>query len=225
VDPTFYNFFKIQVKVNKAYPAFNELINTFREIQREASATKSASHGAFAASFQGVTQEVGKENKKTEPKKKHKPCLCGDEHRFKDCPYLVEAKRLSNWMPDKVLKKVIEEKIRASPKLQAIIGKLRNEKKKEKSKSLVEEEDKSPASFFAASHVTDIAAAYSTSSDNTIHPYHLRDWTAVRRQEYGFPFLTKPKDYYTNCLRQLVSRTTTYTHNLYCQPALTISPL
>jgi hypothetical protein len=32
VDPTFYNFFKIQVKVNKAYLAHNERINTFHEI-------------------------------------------------------------------------------------------------------------------------------------------------------------------------------------------------
>jgi hypothetical protein len=29
------------------------------------------------------------------------------------------------------------------------------------------------------------------------------------------PILTEPKDCYTTCLRQLVSRTTTYTHNLY----------
>lgn len=35
------------------------------------------------------------------------------------------------------------------------------------------------------------------------------------------PILTGPKDDYTNCLQQLVSCTTTYTHNLYYQPALT----
>ncbi len=82
---------------------------------------------------------------------------------------------MSNWMPDKRVKKVVEKKIKASPKLQAIIGKLRSEKNEEKKKIQEEEEDQSPASFFAASHVTDISAAYSTSSNNTIHPYSLRD--------------------------------------------------
>ncbi len=33
VNPSFYNFFKIQVKLNKAYPPFNNLINTFHGIQ------------------------------------------------------------------------------------------------------------------------------------------------------------------------------------------------
>ncbi len=63
---------------------------------------------------------------KTEPiKKKHRACDCGDEHWFKDCLYLGVAKRSTNWTLVKGVEKLMEEKIRASPKRQAIIGIIR----------------------------------------------------------------------------------------------------
>ena len=48
---------------------------------------ESASHSAFTAILQG---QPAKEEKEKEKGKKS-PCLYGEIHQFKDCPYLIES--------------------------------------------------------------------------------------------------------------------------------------
>jgi hypothetical protein len=92
-----------------------------------AGASKSGSHRAFAASFQGQAQGVERDDTKLTDslRKKYKNCLYGEQHQFKDCLYLVEVKQQKGWVSDKEVEKLIEEKIKASSKLQTIINKIR----------------------------------------------------------------------------------------------------
>jgi hypothetical protein len=110
--------------------------------------------------------ETNKEKADFSKKKMYRACLYENKHRFKDCPYLMEAKHLTSWTLDKGVEKLMEEKIKASPKLQAILSKVRGENRG-KSRVNEEEEGTSPTIFFAA--------AYSASSDNALNPYPLRD--------------------------------------------------
>ena len=72
---------------------------------------KSASHSAFTATLQGQPAEEEKEKEKG----KKSPYLCGEIHRFKDCPYLIESNRPKNWIPDQAIMAKIKEKLQRSP--------------------------------------------------------------------------------------------------------------
>ena len=89
---------------------------------------KSANHGAFPATFQGETlgnTQADKGNKKTNE------CLCGEMHRFKDCPYIVESVRPVGWKPNKDTQQLVEGKIQGNTKLKTIIGRIRKGSQKD----------------------------------------------------------------------------------------------
>jgi len=47
-------------------------------------------------------------------------CLCGEPHRFKDCPYLIREKRSPDWTPDQEIQDRIKEKLQ-NPRLKAAV--------------------------------------------------------------------------------------------------------
>src|SRR5947209_4048654 len=77
-----------------------------------------ASQGTFPASYQGQSlqpensddkksDDKKSDDKKTDDKKSKGLCLCGADHRFKACPYLIELIRSKNWKPDPAIQKQI----------------------------------------------------------------------------------------------------------------------
>ena len=86
---------RIQEKqdAGEALPDLYKMVELFRNNRRLANAQKGLpSHSAFAATYQGKT--LDSDNTKTDGKPTFKrSCLCGVEHQFKDCPYLVESIR------------------------------------------------------------------------------------------------------------------------------------
>jgi hypothetical protein len=78
---------------------FRDVIRKFREYRRNTKHRDKprGSHRAFAATLGG--RDKDREEKKDE--KKGRPCLCGERHHFRECPYLMESKRPRDWVPDK----------------------------------------------------------------------------------------------------------------------------
>jgi len=104
-------------------PNLYKILELFRNNQRLINAQnqqeeEDATHDAFAVSYQDKPASDAKPNR---------PCLCGVEHRFRDCPYLVESIRPEDWTPDAALQEQIEGKITASPGLQAAVKSARRQ--------------------------------------------------------------------------------------------------
>ena len=135
---------------------FFELIEYFRESHRLSMAQKGrASSGAFTATFQGQPADDTTEEKKLSP------CLCGIEHRYKDCPYLNELVRPKDWKPDLNLQKQIDEKLQKSLRLRTSVERMQ----KRQGKSMDNPTQSStPASFTVSIHTI-----------SAISDYQLRD--------------------------------------------------
>src|SRR5438045_3249893 len=76
--------------------------------------TTKPSHSAFAT-FQGETASSNV----------RKPCVCGDMHLFRQCPYLIEFRQLTDWKPDPKVQRQIDEALEKSAKLRASVGRAR----------------------------------------------------------------------------------------------------
>jgi hypothetical protein len=57
---------------------------------------------AFSTTFQGQPQEETQTPKKKE-------CLCGEQHLFRDCPYLVQELQTAGWKPDPTIKEQVSK--------------------------------------------------------------------------------------------------------------------
>lgn len=76
---------------------------------------------------------------------KLKQCLCGEQHRFKTCAYLIPEIRPKNWEPDITIKDKIEEKLQ-NPRTKEIVERYQKEAK-EKARNLKESDIESDAGF------------------------------------------------------------------------------
>jgi hypothetical protein len=113
------------------------IIGAFRNWSRE-NPTKRPSAAAFPATLHGRTQDDNKRNRrgtdadgkgkkgagKPDLAGKRTDCLCGDEHRFKDCKYLIPALRSSSWHPDPAKQQRVDQKLRI-PKLLETVERIR----------------------------------------------------------------------------------------------------
>ena len=123
---------------------------------------------------------MGSDNPKPDGKATFKgSCLCGVEHLFKDCPYLIESIRSKDWKPDPAIQKQVDEKLEgASPKMKTSIrwARKRASKKQEGKEEQKEEkeetlEDVAPRDRkIGAFHTFIFTTSISLSTD-----YHLRD--------------------------------------------------
>lgn len=105
----------------EALPDLYKIVELFRNNRRFSNAQKGhATHRAFPASFQGHTID------KTKPEKRS-PCLCGDDHRYKDCLYLVESNRTKDWKPNLAIQKQIDEKLQKNSRLKRTIDNIRKQ--------------------------------------------------------------------------------------------------
>jgi hypothetical protein len=77
-------------------PDLYRMVELFRDHRRHLAIEKGhVSRSTFTTTFQGQGQGQGQQPQEGNPRKRD--CLCGELHRFKDCPYLVEEKT-TRWM-------------------------------------------------------------------------------------------------------------------------------
>ena len=99
---------------------FPKIIQHFRnwKLHRAQRTTNSQPTAAFPATFQGQTTE---ENKEEGTKKK--PCLCGNEHAWRSCLYLIPILRSKDWKADPTIQAKVDEQMK-KPHIQKIVTKL-----------------------------------------------------------------------------------------------------
>jgi hypothetical protein len=95
-------------------PDLYGLIQKYREYRADNPEQRhTATHGAFGPTLNGMT-----------PDGKRSPCLCGDDHRFSKCPYLIPQERLHGWKADTIKEQKVQEALR-SEKLRDLVEDLR----------------------------------------------------------------------------------------------------
>ena len=97
---------------------FYSLIQRFREFQSQAR-FDTISHGVFTATLNGRDADGNSMDRKTSP------CLCRENHRYSDCPYLCEAVRSPDWKPDLAIEQEITQALARSENLRETVNKAR----------------------------------------------------------------------------------------------------
>ena len=85
-------------------PDLYEIVEHFRDHRRHLAATKEAQSAAFS-----ITPPEPQPQPEKTPEKRD--CLYGEQHRFKDCPYLISDKQPEGWKPDPAIQERIETKL------------------------------------------------------------------------------------------------------------------
>jgi hypothetical protein len=83
-------------------------------MQAVSSAT-TANHSAFATL------------RNNSPASPIKTCLCGEEHLFRECQYLIESLRPYGWVPNKKIQQQINEKLIRYKRLAVAVERARKE--------------------------------------------------------------------------------------------------
>ncbi len=113
----------VSKRASKQKLEFYETVREFRRFFRLSELSQSGTNrpNAFsAATLQGQTESPPKSNAPRESQSK-KPCLCGESHSFRKCPYLVMKNQTANWQPDLKIVAQIKQKIESSKRLEQII--------------------------------------------------------------------------------------------------------
>ena len=114
-DPAFYGYWTNHLENTDIYPSLSDIVDKFRKQQRKEAALN-PQHGAFTASFQG-------EHAKSP--RKYTNCVCGQDHHFSECPYLMESQRTAGWTPDPETERRVMEKLE-NPRLREAVEWARN---------------------------------------------------------------------------------------------------
>lgn len=101
-------------------PSIIDLIEEFKEHYRmqqsaSSSTTTTANHSAFATL------------QNNSPVSSVKTCLCGEEHLFRECQYLIESLRPHGWVPNEKIQQQIDEKLMRYERLAAAVEKAQKE--------------------------------------------------------------------------------------------------
>jgi len=117
ISPEFANVWIVNIQEREdagtPLPDLYKIIELYRNNQRLIKVKEPPSYGAFPASYQGKPADPDKPRKSI--------CLCGVEHQFPDCPYLIQSIRPEDWKPDPDIEKQIKEKINNNPRLKTKI--------------------------------------------------------------------------------------------------------
>lgn len=97
---------------------FYSFVQKYREIRTQKNANHIRIHGVFNTRQPTLGQGCTKEKR---------DCLCKEDHRFAECPYLIKSKREEDWIPDPEIQRQIDQKLRGSEALCTIISKLQKE--------------------------------------------------------------------------------------------------
>ncbi|MBC7849792.1 MAG: hypothetical protein H7Y31_08650, partial [Chitinophagaceae bacterium] len=141
------HFYRANAKVNEALAdsislweetlsdnaSFEDIANKFLNKYREKGiSSKTAVRSAFATSTSDKPSEKPSSDKS---ENKPKTCLCGDNHAWKVCFYIVPSIRPQRWKGDENIQKKVDGIIEKNPRVKSVVGRIRKlaEGKKEKS--------------------------------------------------------------------------------------------
>jgi hypothetical protein len=165
----------------KPLPDIFRIISLFRDHQRLANARKGKIASAFPASLKDQSLESNasdtketKDTKESKSESKKRPCICGADHKFSACPYLIESVRPQGWTADlEVLKKVDAKLKQASVK--AAVERAQQKVAKGKSKDQSQDSSLSIVSgSMNSSEKAGVFVATSYAASNSLD-YNLRD--------------------------------------------------
>jgi hypothetical protein len=121
------------------------MVELFRDNRRHLAVEEHISQSAFTTTFQDQQPQEGDHEERD--------CLCGESHRFKDCPYLIEGKRPAGWTPDHDTQERIKGKLQ-NPRLKAAVKYARASQAKKPQESSIETDTESIAeTSFAATAI------------------------------------------------------------------------
>ena len=81
VDPAFYGYWTNHLENTDIYPSLSDIVDKFwKQLWKESALTPQ--HGTFTASFQ---------EERTNSPWRCTDCVCGQEHHFSECPYLIKS--------------------------------------------------------------------------------------------------------------------------------------
>jgi hypothetical protein len=110
-------------------PSLPDLVNKFHTQRQEklTAAQGKDSHSAYATTLQG--QEIKPKGRSNSPRALS-PCLCGETHMWRDCPYICADKRPAGWQMNMEIKKKVKDALeKRHPKTQERIRKMQEESK------------------------------------------------------------------------------------------------
>jgi hypothetical protein len=141
-----------RIERKDSLPTVKDLLENYRNHLRttKARTTNGSSHTAFAT-LQGTPPENSESEQQQQEKQNPTPrfsdCLCGETHKFKDCPYLIEELRGVGWVPNEEIKRRIDDRISKAPKLKIAVERVQKEAKEMKEQlSLKKPQEKSDTS-------------------------------------------------------------------------------
>jgi hypothetical protein len=111
-----------RIMTGEAIPTLYDLIKQFRNIRRISSASDKAYSPSHSPSHSAFPTFQGMQDKTTPPS----PCICGRNHFFKECYYLIEQIRPHSWKPDAQIMRTIQEKLANDTRLAIRITRARN---------------------------------------------------------------------------------------------------
>lgn len=176
VNPGFHTYWIHHTEATNQYPTLYEMVQKFRTYIRQNPEQRGASHGAFTATFQGQGQNTSNSQTETENQRAtfSKKCVCGEIHRFRDCPYLIESKRPTGWTPKLDLQRKIDERIQKSKKLRELIERAKKGVNGQHTKSFQDTAVTKPDLDTPAAFTTTILAM-TYSSDTALDNYPLQN--------------------------------------------------
>ena len=129
------------MRVDPKSVSMSDLLEDFRHHMREKTAQKTSknAHNAFSTTSPTFQDQQQGQHQQSDQKR---PCLCGMQHRFSKCYYLMPSLRPESWKEDPKTREEIDAKIKKSWKLKQIIKKLENENDKQPDETKNSKNDK-----------------------------------------------------------------------------------
>jgi hypothetical protein len=155
-------------------PTLYDAVERFRNnLRLNRATTKAYSHTAFATLQEQEATELSAESADTVPSKpkKRSNCVCGENHYFSQCPYLIKQCRLKGWSPNDQIQKEIDEKLAKNPTLKSIV-----EQKQKRANEQAKQRQKKPFDNSGdATEPQEMSAVSLTSFAVDLESYELRD--------------------------------------------------
>ena len=105
--------------------SFEDIANKFLQKYREKGigSKTTSSHFAFATASEPTLQ--GRPATSTTATDKKRPCLCGEEHAWKVCMYIVPEMRPQGWKGNNDTQNKVDDKISKNPNVKRVVERIR----------------------------------------------------------------------------------------------------
>jgi hypothetical protein len=115
-----------QDKKGEQYTTIADLIAKYRSYYRR---TRPVTSSLSTFATLGITQS--KDSEAAPPQRRSITCLCGDNHKFEDCPYVNSSLQQPTWTPDKAVEKKFSKLRQSRSSLAAALKRVESQLQKE----------------------------------------------------------------------------------------------